>query len=180
MYFNFIFFNLLNLLFLSVIYSSYNNFILNVEFLLFIVFTFIILNFFLYTYNLLNDFLVLKKNELLKEYFYKFLDLYQLLNVLKQKIINIIKKFDFVFHLKKFICLFFEILSLDKLRIISKFCIYSYNNILTFYVNSYLFLKKNLLIFLFEKKIIISNSYKFILNIFLQSKNFDVFYLKNF
>ena len=75
MFINFIL-NLLNLIIFLNIYSFYNDFALNIEVLLFFIFIFIVLNLFIYLYSVLVNFMNVKKDEVLKEYFLSLFDLF--------------------------------------------------------------------------------------------------------
>ena len=69
-------FNLFNLIVFCSIYSFYNNFVLNVEILLFFIFIFIVFNIFYYLHNILSILLISKKNDLFREYYNKLLDFF--------------------------------------------------------------------------------------------------------
>jgi hypothetical protein len=107
--------NALNLIIFLNIYSFYNDFALNIEILLSFIFVFIIINLFIYFYNILNDFIILKKDSILREYYTSLFDLFNLLLIFKQKLFFFKKILKKLYIFIKYIIFFF------KLKYFSKF-----------------------------------------------------------
>lgn len=168
--------NLLNLFFFCCLFTFYNFYFLSIEILLFFIFVTIFFNFFFYLYNILSDYLILKKNEILKEYFLKLYDFFYFLDIYKKKVLNILKNLNFFFNFLKFILIFYKDLFFKKIKFFNFIYIYLINNIFTNFIINNISFNKNYFYFFvnfFFKKI---NLQKIFDNIFIKSDSFLIFF----
>ena len=160
--------NFLNLVIFLNIYSFYNNFVLNIEVLLFFIFIFIILNLFLYLYLILINFINVKKDEVLKEYFLSLFDLYNLLLIFKEKLFFFKKILIKLYNFIKYISIFLRLKYISKFLKIKNFFLYIFNNVLNNNFLCSLFIKKKLYNFFFNFKKNLFFFLKYYNNIFLK------------
>ena len=167
MFINFIL-NLLNLIIFLNIYSFYNDFALNIEVLLFFIFIFIVLNLFIYLYSVLINFMNVKKDEVLKEYFLSLFDLYNLLLIFKEKLFFFKKILIKLYNFIKYISLFLRLNYISKFLKIKNYYIYIFNNVLN----------NNFLYSLFIKKKLLNYSFNFKKNFFFFNKYYNNLFLR--
>lgn len=167
MFINFIL-NLLNLIIFLNIYSFYNDFALNIEVLLFFIFIFIVLNLFIYLYSVLVNFMNVKKDEVLKEYFLSLFDLYNLLLIFKEKLFFFKKILIKLYNFIKYISLFLRLNYISKFLKIKNYYIYIFNNVLN----------NNFLYSLFIKKKLLNYSFNFKKNFFFFNKYYNNLFLR--
>jgi len=170
--------NSLNLIIFFCVYSFYNHFVLNIEVLLFFVFIFIFFNSFIYLYFILSDYLISKKNEILKEYFGKFFDFFYLVDLLKIKIRIFIKNLKQFFSTFKLVLNYYKILFFSRFYFIIYFFNYIFNNCISAFSLILSFIGKKYLSFFFDmrsKNFFLNKLYH---NIFFKNSSFFSFLLK--
>ena len=160
--------NLLNLIIFLNIYSFYNDFALNIYVLLFFIFIFIVLNLFIYLYSVLINFMNVKKDEVLKEYFLSLFDLYNLLLIFKEKLFFFKKILIKLYNFIKYISLFLRLNYISKFLKIKNYYIYIFNNVLN----------NNFLYSLFIKKKLLNYSFNFKKNFFFFNKYYNNLFLR--
>lgn len=177
MFVNFIL-NLINLIIFLNIYSFYNDFALNIEVLLFFIFISIVLNLFIYLYLVLINFMNVKKDEVLKEYFLSLFDLYNLLLIFKEKLFFFKKILIKLYNFIKYISIFLRLKYISKFLKIKNYYIYIFNNVLNNNFLYSLFIKKKLFNYFFNFKKKYFFFFKYYNNLFLMeddiSLNLDV------
>ena len=153
--------NLLNLIIFLNIFSFYSNFALNIEVLLLFIFISIILNLFLYLYLILVNFINVKKDEVLKEYFLSLFDLFNLLIIFKEKLFFFRKILIKLYNYIKYIYIYVRLNFVYKFLKIKNFYLYIFNNVLNNYFLYSLFIKNKIFnyYFNFKKKIFFFSSY---------------------
>ena len=135
--FNFIIFYI-SILFLVNMFSNHLFFFNSVGNLLIIIILLIISLFTFYISSLKSNFLIIKKNEIYKQYYLKLLKLYYIFYLYKNIIFQNILISTFQNYYFKFIILFYNINLNILLNSISNLYSYLYNNFLnTFYINNY-------------------------------------------
>lgn len=146
----------LNIILVLNLFSYYNNFFLNVEVLLFLLFIFIVFNIFRISYKLLGIYLLQQKNLIVEEYYNKFFDFFHFLNFYKSNLKIYVKNLIYNIILLKFVLQFFRNFYFKKLIFLKNIITYLVNNFLYVYYLQDILLKK------------------------LKTKNFFILKIKNF
>lgn len=133
---------ILNIILVLNLFSYYNNFFLNVEVLLFLLFLFIVFNIFKMSSKLLSIFLVQQKNLIIEEYYNKFFDFYYFLDFYKVNLNVYLKNLVYNVILLKFVLQFFQNFYLKKLSFFKNIINYLVNNFLYIYYLQDILLKK--------------------------------------